>query len=618
MMLVDHTDPAQAEAWVLELLAEHPKEEVVRRVWSAIEDADGGVPSGLGRALIRLEGPTRLLAEIEGGRLVGPSNPHPAATALLRGEPLSDEESTRLLGGPFVELDLAATLWDPMAYVANRDAAAQGIDLSPLLRSPALTMDRRVRERIDVANPEPGDRRRARQAERLTAYQSSALERGRMLVNDPRSGERATYLGYLTSGDVFVYRFGRADSRSEDFFLVARGPSGQLRAVYLPDRDVLVDLDDTGFFPIRPVWPTVKMQLARAIVEHARPQDPDAAGKPRIQVRIGGAQNFAHVLWNYYGGLAREELLGNLPKVRRVLRIGSEFFGPVSEVYPEIASAEFFQRARPGRGGEHIWSRRRLEIPVGSTMLWPEAVDRVAARAASLRDDPVVAPILESIAPYRIRLYVALRVWDKSWADADVQLPRLIDELVSRHPDACVLLDGFSVPSGEDHVTGRWEGRQRELVEIVDTVRSRVSEPDRVIDLMGLDLLRSLAVISEATVYLCPAGTAHHKIDWFYDRPGVLYISEEMRDRPAPVAGHRQRLSSHQPRVVVGSDLGPEHVRVQRIDDLRSSLANFTLPWERAWAELEPLLEQPGALRTAATSARRVVRRIVGPAGGRQ
>jgi len=607
--LLDPHDPTSVRAWVRQLLSEHPKEEVSRRIWAAIRDAGGEVPGPLARSLVGLEGPERLRAEVESGRLSGPADPHPVANAILRGERVSPEQAATVFAPtvPEHELELAAALWDATAYVAYGAAPARGIDLAPLLRSPALTLDPLVRERVDAANPAPEDRRRARSAERMTAYQSSILRRGRMLVNDPRTGDRATYLGYLRRGGLFAYRFGREGTRAADFYLLSSGPAGELRCLYLPDRDAMVDLverDDTGRHPIRPLWPSVKMQLVRALLEHADPPRPRAPAerqarqvrqpRPEITVRTGGAQNFAHVLWNYYGGLAREQLCDNLGRAQRVVAIGSEFFGPPTEIYPEIGGESLSHRARGGRSSRHIASPGQLEFSLGSTLLWPEALERVAARARSLRDDPVVAPVLEQLAAYRVRLYVSLRVRDKSWADANEQLPRLIDELVSRHRDACVLLDGFSVPSGVDHVTARWEGQQGELRELVDTVRSRVREPERVVDLMGLDLLRSIAILSESTVYLCPAGTAHHKVDFFCDIPGVLYISEEMRNEYGPQGfpGHRQRVSSHQPRIVVGSDLSSEHVRLQRPEDRRFGLANFRLPWDRVWAELGPLVEQ--------------------------
>ena len=190
-----------------------------------------------------------------------------------------------------------------------------------------------------------------------------------------------------------------------------------------------------------------------------------------------------------------------------------------------------------------------------------------------------------------IRLYVALRVWDKSWVDAAEQLPLLIERLLSSHPDACVMLDGYSVPSGVDYATMKWTDKLAELRELVNTVRSRVAEPEQVLDLVGLDLLRSIAVLRSATCYLCPAGTAHHKIEWFTEIPGIVYVSEQlMRGRGGP-AGAEMRKASRELRIVVGQDTDAADVRLSRIGDRRSRQANFTLSWNRVWAELAPLLE---------------------------
>jgi hypothetical protein len=116
-----------------------------------------------------------------------------------------------------------------------------------------------------------------------------------------------------------------------------------------------------------------------------------------------------------------------------------------------------------------------------------------------------------------------------------------------------------------------------------------------VLDLMGLDLLRSIAVLRAATCYLCPAGTAHHKIEWFTDIPGIVYVSEQlMRDGRDSLPGWRVRnASNREPRIVVGHDTDAADVRLQRIGDRRSKQANFSLSWDRVWAELAPLLESP-------------------------
>ena len=63
-----------------------------------------------------------------------------------------------------------------------------------------------------------------------------------LAVNDPRTGEQASYLGYLVNAGIVAYRFGAAANPASDFYLLAHDPAGRLRSVYLPDEDLLLDL----------------------------------------------------------------------------------------------------------------------------------------------------------------------------------------------------------------------------------------------------------------------------------------------------------------------------------------------------------------------------------------
>jgi hypothetical protein len=581
-------------AYVRRLLVDHPRDTIAARLWEHVRSSSE-FPTEIARELVRLEGPERLRAAIARGEFPALTDLAAVATSVLRGEPVTDEETEALLSASRADLDLSAMLCDRTEYVPW--GGGDEHDLQSLLDSPALRLDPRVRDQIDRFVDEP-DREQALSGELMTAYQSFAMRHRGLAVNDPRTGEQASYLGYLLNADIVAYRFGAEADPGSDFYLLARGPAGRLRSVYLPDEDRLLDLS-AGGLPIHPRWPSVKALLARALLAHAdrnrgRPSVPARGSEAELTIRIGGAENFAHVLRNYYGGLAREAELGTLSSAQKVLSLGSEFFGPLTRLYPEIDSAEITQRARAGTFVRHIDDPHQLLIPLGSNLLWPDVIDRVASRADALRGDPVVAELLEQMRACPIRLYVALRVWDKSWVDAAEQLPLLIERLLTRHPDACVMLDGFSVPSGVDYATKKWTDQQAELRELIDTVRSRVAEPGRVLDLMGLDLLRSIAVLRSATFYLCPAGTAHHKIEWFTDIPGIVYVSEQLiRRGQDPLPGRIVRQASHEPRIVAGQDTEAADVRLQRVDDRRSNLANFTLSWDKVWAELVPLLESP-------------------------
>jgi hypothetical protein len=127
---------------------------------------------------------------------------------------------------------------------------------------------------------------------------------------------------------------------------------------------------------------------------------------------------------------------------------------------------------------------------------------------------------------------------------------------------------------------------------MVASVRQRVSRPDRVIDMLVLDLLSSIAVLRRATCCVAPAGTAHHKVDRFHDIPRMLHVSAKLATIPRDQwAGLRQPMSTHAPAVVVGHDEGPDSVRRRRSTDARPGLSDFTLSWEPALDALAPLLE---------------------------
>ncbi|MFT4084320.1 MAG: hypothetical protein QM638_17225 [Nocardioides sp.] len=224
-----------AAAHLRELLAEHGPEQAAEALWAEIQAADP-FPVALARELVRLEGPGRFRRDDETGRVATAVEALQHATGVLQG---------RAAGWPSewskASLELAALLGDRTRVVSAAEAAAHGVEVATLLRSPAFRLDPRVRAQVDASVTVTAQRSTVRRAERLTAYQSSTLRRGRLVVDDPRTGARAAYLGYFVHFGTVVYRFGTAStgSRPEDeFYLIVGGVAGQLLGVYLPGPDL--------------------------------------------------------------------------------------------------------------------------------------------------------------------------------------------------------------------------------------------------------------------------------------------------------------------------------------------------------------------------------------------
>lgn len=558
----------------------------------------------LAAQLARLEGaePVReLLAERSDVPLPDVSD---TVLALLRGDEADPEALAELVGLSPAARDLAAMVWDRTTFVPIEQAAdgiAERFFASAALRPTPDVLTEGLRFTTSTV------RHQRLEAERLAGFQSHVLRTGRLAVDDPTTGAPTTYLGYVRQFDKYLYRL-RGDV---DFLLLAGGPSGRIRGLYLPGDDTLLTVDPKDAMQPFGLDAFAGLKLATAWALARASATPSApSGAPRVRARVGGPENFAHVMWNSLGGLEREHILGNLERMTDVLILGSEFFGPVAELFPEIASAAIDQRSTAGSELAFVADPNAIEVPVGTSLLLPGALSRIRA-AAHARATTTAGELRDRLAPYARRLYVALRVGDKSWADARSELPALIDHAMASYPDLAVILDGFALPSGIDYVTQRWSAQLQELQELVADITARVAQPDRVVSLVGHDMLTSLAVVETATVYLCPVGTAHHKIDWLFEVPGVLYTSQEYAERPFESwAGMQQRVNSYRPVPVVGRDEAVDTSRRRDASDQRRGLRNLELSWQEVWAELEALVAGSPSAPAQASRLRRALNRF--------
>jgi hypothetical protein len=575
------------------LLESRSAEDTATALWSVIEDHLDRFPTALAVELMQLEGPERLRARVADL----PTPPIEDLTRLTRrvlaGQPVRRDAATRLVRASNSALALSAMSWDRTRYVPIEEYDDSGLDVAAFLDSPVFDLDPLIRERIaQLSFVSEEQRRFVTEVERLSAYQTYALRHGSLAINDPYTGEPATYLGCFAYHGEVLYHL-RAKT---DLLFVTGTAKSNVRGLYLPADDLFLTMGTVTPRALRNI-PEAKAHMARALMRQRRrpgrgtTQTGDESTPTGVTLQIGGQENFAHQLWNSFGALEREILVGNLPAAQPLVTVGSEYFGPVGDLYPELESGTIEKRARAGVDGRFVADPDRVLVRLATALVMPEACDRVVRAADRRMDDPDLSPLMERVASYPCPIYLALRVGDKAWADAATEVPKLIDHVLAGRADACFLLDGFSIPSGTDHVTDRWHAHLVALEELVSAIRGRVSDPDRLVDLIGLDLLSSIAVLRRARCYVTPVGTTHHKVDWLSDVPGVVYVSADFNRHPRDRwPGFSQRVGSHTPRVVVGQDLPAGAVRHRRAGDQRERLSNFTLSWTEVWAALEPLL----------------------------
>ncbi|MCR4265978.1 class I SAM-dependent methyltransferase, partial [Nitratireductor sp. ZSWI3] len=568
------------------LLDVFPRAEVVDRLVDFIARYRQTFQTALAVEVIKLGGGVRLQSLID-----------PASSplienfgALVQGALLrpshengSAEVDQRLLTTPIPDLELNSALALTTKFCEFGKQESQSLKSEEFLAGEIFELSAAMVDQIEqLTFCDEGIKGEIIDAEKRSAYQTYALEQGRLDVTDIYSGAPAEFLGSFVFWDKFVYAFrGRGMQ-----YLVASGGKGEILGLYLPAEDLFLHFTKNPAITEQ-VWSTVKTYLAREISKRAdRPFT--SVQEPELIVRICGIENFAHHAWNYFGGLEKANLVGLLPRIRNLEYVGTEFFGPIQTIYPELATSHIEKPRQGPVKSTDAFGHGRLVIPLGSHLLFPQAINRITSLADEAVSASDVLGLTDAIQRYRRRFYVALRVGDKSWLDAEQELPKLINRILTEDSDACFVLDGFSVPVGEDHVSQRWEQQIEKLTGIVSGVLSQVTESERVFNIMGLDLLKSIGLMRLCTFYITPIGTAHHKVDWFSDIDGVLYLSPDYKEKPVRrMAGMAQRLGKNSCSFAFGDMADTSSVRLQSSSDVRPNLSNFTCSWETIWMDLK-------------------------------
>lgn len=286
---------------------------------------------------------------------------------------------------------------------------------------------------------------------------------------------------------------------------------------------------------------------------------------------------------------------GAVDLLDRILFSGTEFFGPLEELFPELRRIGVERPARRNIVDPVPFDPEALVLPAGGFVVSRELTDRlVAAMRRRPRTDPTaVEPADIPRQPGAPVIWIGLRLRDKSWADQETACPRLIQALSARFPGALFLLDGFSYPVGIDHASAEWTGVAGALRRCTEAIRSASPDPRRVVSMVGNTLRESVLWAQETDAYLAPYGSTQHKIGWFTDAPGIVYAppiftQEQLDGSPActvaeiaatPELLHGQPVSAGARRGIYRS---------------REAFSNITLDVAKVADRLTALLERRG------------------------
>lgn len=407
----------------------------------------------------------------------------------------------------------------------------------------------------------PGEvaRRRVLAKEAECGWIDRTLADGELSFMDPRTGHACAATDGMIAFGRCIYRFDGA----EPFFLLTGGPWNAPQGIYLPHSGKVISFG--GEWTSRLRGEMLANMLAAYLHRRVEVPPRTAGPAPAMTLLVPPVDNFAHHIWNYLTGIERAGRLGLLDRVASVQFAGTEFFGPIGELFPEIPAERLARPAREPVVDPAPFDPRSLVLPTAGFFIPRSLTDRITRvlRARPRGRPDAVEPADIPRRPGAPVVWFGLRVRGRAWVGQVEGFAHIMRRVAERHPDALFLLDGFSYPVGEDHISHKWEGAIGALRDMAQRVRDAAPDPSRVVDMVGNTIRESVLWAAETTAYLCPYGTTQHKIAWFSEAPGIVYAPPGVKKAHVyGTAGFAAAEIAALPEFLVGEAVDSESVKL--------------------------------------------------------
>jgi hypothetical protein len=393
-------------------------------------------------------------------------------------------------------------------------------------------------------------RRRFVDKEAECGWVDRTLAAGCLTFIDPRTGHSCIAMDSIMAFGRCLYRF----EGKEPFFLLTGGPWNAPQGIYLPQSGYVISFG--GEWSSRLRGEMLANILSAYLKRRVRPQLRRHGSPEAMTLLIPPVDNFAHHIWNYLSGIERAHRLGTIDRVAVVQFAGTEFFGPVEDLFPELANGRLVRLAREPVVDPAPLEANSLVLPAAGFFIPRTLTDRIIqvlgdrprgrVDAVEPKDIPRVtgAPVI----------WFGLRVRGRAWVSQVPGFAHIMWRVSERYPDAIFLLDGFSYPVGLDQVSHKWEGAVSKIRVLADQVLSLAPDPSRVVNMVGNTIRESVLWAAETTAYLCPYGTTQHKVAWFSQAPGIVYAPPSVKAAHVyGTAGFAAAEAAALPEFMVGS-----------------------------------------------------------------
>ncbi len=363
---------------------------------------------------------------------------------------------------------------------------------------------------------------------------------GRMDWPSPVDGTLLHAQGGLFVDDFhFAYRF--VDHRHDLVFFVLVGDHHSVLAgLWFPSMGLVVSPDEVRRDLACTMLRHLPWWVLSHLLVHARALFPalqrGASGFASV-MRARGL-HIGHQLWNELSGMQRA--LDTHPDALPDWIVpdaegGTELFGPVDELFPELAGRVVRHLRTVEQVIDHAYRSDLFLLRVTSDVVTTALRSRIQALA--LRSEAgrqAGAAARRSVRRSALVVLVGLRVENRTVVEMKPFLDSLVRSIASRHPGAVIVFDGHNARSGAGanrviRSHGEREGGPRPMEierELVASVRDDARCLDVTIaDTVGQPVASSIGWCLAADCFVSIWGASLAKYRWVCNRPGFVITS---------------------------------------------------------------------------------------------
>jgi len=252
---------------------------------------------------------------------------------------------------------------------------------------------------------------------------------------------------------------------------------------------------------------------------------------------VGISENIGHHVWNDLSGIMETYNAGNLQKIDRFLVTGTEFFGDIDEIFPEIPS-EKIQRidTLEGKGGasKEILEHNYFALRLAGSCVQEELAKRIHQVCLKKCSLETIAKIEEAKNKLFPIIWINIRTHYRYWVSQIEGIANILNHLAVDYPNIGVVFDGVSLIGNEKRpLTQReevWNKAEKVAIEQILALISEKNFP--VYNNIGCMMYESIVWADAVDFYISAFTGGIAKVTWVANKPGILHTNKEWMKKP--------------------------------------------------------------------------------------